>query len=51
MFSKMLSLPSMSFPHVLSGQPAGGPPERLGRAGLAGNPDSAFWTPDKDIRE
>jgi len=32
----------MSFPHVLSGQPA---------SCLAGNPDSAVWSPDKDIPE
>jgi len=51
----------MSYPHVVGGQPAGGPPERLGRAGLAGNPDLAqnslidfrihVWIPDRYVRE
>jgi len=57
----MLPPSPMSYPHVVGGQPAGGPPERLGRAGLAGNPDLAqnslidfrihVWIPDRYVRE
>jgi|GEM_PF-3387940 len=48
--SKILFLSPMSFPHVLSGQPAVGLAGQPA-VGLAGNPDGAFWTPDGDIRK